>query len=355
MVNSRNTKSEILSAYKELQKEKKALEAKLKQSAKSQPTQTATAKVESTPKKSSAKTEEERMQDTISQLMGLKLGFGSSVSQLSEKLTREASNLSEVQSQVSEEVDRLTQLYDLSDIDDDTLDRLIREYEETKKQFSDEFETLKETLEQAFFEEREAWKKEREEREKFVAERNFNYEKLLERDEQEYRYDRDLLRKTEFEEYQQQQEALYRQLEETRQQQEKAWEERENGLSEREKEFEEVMAKVEAFPADKEAKIKRGKEVGRNIAIAQTKANAELRQKEIEGEKQRYELQVQSLEQTIREREIRIANLTKQLETTLKQTQELAVKAIEGAANEKSLQAVKDIALEQAKNQQRGK
>ncbi|MDC0834943.1 hypothetical protein AY599_10820 [Leptolyngbya valderiana BDU 20041] len=355
MVNSRNTKSEILAAYKELQKEKKSLEAKIKQGTKSQSENSTPSTVESNRTRASAKTEQERMQDTIAQLTGLKLGFGSSVSQLSEQLTREASQLGEVQSQVSEAIARLTQLYDLSDIQDETLDNLIREYEESEKQFSDVFETERETLEQAFFEEETAWQKEREDRHEAIAERNAEYRKACERDEREYRYDRDLQRQTDAEAYQQQQAELYRQLDETRQQQEKAWEDREKAISERETEFEEVMAKVEAFPAEKEAQIERGKEVGRNIAIAQTKANAELRQKEIEGEKQRYELQVRALEETIHDREIRIANLTQQLETTLKQTQELAVKAIEGTANEKSLQAVKDIALEQAKNQQRGK
>jgi uncharacterized protein involved in exopolysaccharide biosynthesis len=77
--------------------------------------------------------------------------------------------------------------------------------------------------------------------------------------------------------------------------------------------------------------------------------------KEVEGQKQSYELQLQSLEETIGDREARIQTLSKQLDAALKQVQDLAVKAIEGSANQNSLQAIKDIAIEQAKNQQRNK
>jgi hypothetical protein len=47
--------------------------------------------------------------------------------------------------------------------------------------------------------------------------------------------------------------------------------------------------------------------------------------------------------------------LAKQLESALKQVQDLAVKAIEGAANINSYQAVKEIAIEQAKTQMKNK
>ncbi len=50
-----------------------------------------------------------------------------------------------------------------------------------------------------------------------------------------------------------------------------------------------------------------------------------------------------------------IQGLAKQLESALKQVQDLAVKAIEGAANINSYQAVKEIAIEQAKTQVKNK
>ncbi len=50
--------------------------------------------------------------------------------------------------------------------------------------------------------------------------------------------------------------------------------------------------------------------------------------------------------------ETRLQNLSKQFESALKQVQDLAVKAIEGTSNVNySYQAIKEIALEQAKSQ----
>jgi chaperonin cofactor prefoldin len=144
-------------------------------------------------------------------------------------------------------------------------------------------------------------------------------------------------------------------LQEDREATEQQWEERERAIAEREQQFEDYKAKVEAFPQELEATVKRGKETGRNIGQYQAKVKADLYAKEVEGQKQSYELQLQSLEETIGDREARIQTLSKQLDAALKQVQDLAVKAIEGSANQNSLQAIKDIAIEQAKNQQRNK
>lgn len=148
---------------------------------------------------------------------------------------------------------------------------------------------------------------------------------------------------------------LYKQLEESQQAQEKLWAEREKSIAEREKQYAEVKAKVEAFPKELEANIKNGKENGRNIGHYQAKIKADLLSKEVDGQKQNYELRIQSLTQTIQNQESRIANLSKQLDAALKQVQDLAVKAIEGTSNANAFQSVKEIALEQAKNQQKNK
>ena len=71
----------------------------------------------------------------------------------------------------------------------------------------------------------------------------------------------------------------------------------------------------------------------------------------MEGGRRFYELRVQSLQETIQNQETRIQNLSKQLDSALKQVQDLAVKAIEGASNLNSFQTVREIAIEQAKTQ----
>ncbi|MDY7022873.1 MAG: hypothetical protein SWJ54_16255, partial [Cyanobacteriota bacterium] len=188
-----------------------------------------------------------------------------------------------------------------------------------------------------------------------IQERNENYQQSQARDVELYHYNLELQRDLDHEEYEQTQQTLYKQLDDVKQEQEKQWEEREKNIAETEKEYAEVKAKVEEFSQQLEANIKRGKETGRNIGNYQAKIKADLLAKEVEGQKQFFELRVQSLSETINNQENRIQSLSKQLDAALKQVQDLAVKAIEGTSNVSSFQAMKEIALEQAKNPQKGK
>jgi CRISPR/Cas system-associated endonuclease Cas1 len=104
-----------------------------------------------------------------------------------------------------------------------------------------------------------------------------------------------------------------------------------------------------------EAAIKKAKEEGKGIAHHQAKIKADLYAKDMEVQKRLHEQKIQSLEETIRNQEARIQSLSKQLDFALKQVQDLAVKAIEGASNASSFQSLKEITLEQAKTLQKTK
>lgn len=346
----KSTKAEILEAYNELLKEKAAPK-----------TQATTTVVEKTqvekPQVQQPKTVmnqsqslQQRMNNTLESLMKIQLGFGSAASELSEQLTTRAAKLSEIQESVAKEIEELKQLHNL-EIAEETLDTLIASYEENAKAYQSEYNQRFEVLSQEISESRNTWEKEQEEHQRTVKERDDNQQKTRQRDGAEYKYNLELERKLTQDEYEQQQKSLYKDLEEFKQAIEKQWLEREKAISEREKQFEESKAKVEAFPKEKEAAIKKASEEGKGIAHYQAKVKSDLYAKEVEGQKRFYEQRLQSLEQTIQNQESRIANLSKQLESALKQVQDLAVKAIEGTSNVNSYQAMKEIALEQAKSQ----
>ena len=80
-----------------------------------------------------------------------------------------------------------------------------------------------------------------------------------------------------------------------------------------------------------EAAVKSASGEGAGIASAQAKVNADRLAKEIDGERRVFELRVKSIEAPIKERAHQIETLSAQLSAALKQGQELAVKAIEGA------------------------
>jgi uncharacterized coiled-coil protein SlyX len=353
--NDKNTKVEILQAYEELVKEKAALKSQLEQVGQENQSvvQEQPIREQKTPMNQLSSVQE-KMNNTIESLAKIQLGFGSAANELSEQLAMKASRLEEIRGTLEAEIQQLTQLHNL-EISDDILDTLIQAYEDNSKAYQEEYSQRSEVLFQEILDQRNTWGKEQEEHQRAIKERNENLHKTRQRDVSGYKYNLELQRQLETDEYEQGQKALYKLLEELLQEIEKEWAEREKAISEREKQFEEFKAKVEAFPKDKEAAIKKATEEGKGIAHYQAKVKSDLYSKEVEGQKRFYEQRLHSLEQTITNQETRIQNLSKQLESALKQVQDLAVKAIEGTSNVNSYQAMKEIALEQAKSQVKNK
>jgi hypothetical protein len=120
-------------------------------------------------------------------------------------------------------------------------------------------------------------------------------------------------------------------------------------------EHQELVAMARAFDGELEAAVKKAEAEGTGIAKRQAKTESDLKKKDNEAIRRVFELKIQSLEETIGKQEQQIEQLSRQLEGARQQTTELAVKAIDGASNASSFEAIKEIALEQAKNTQKGK
>jgi hypothetical protein len=355
----KSTKTEILSAFDQLLQEKKSLEVQLAIAHQPEPPRNGkTATIElppptPEPAPNSVQTQQ-KMESIIAGLTGLQLNFGGAVSDLSEKLTLEVFQLQEVQQSVAAEVQQLEALHGLQAADTN-LETLIQAYEASAKTFNEALRQRQDALDQEVTQAKKTWAKEQEDQRRATKERHETFTKTRQRDTKEYTYDLTLQRKLADDEDKQAQKLLYQELEELQQTQAKQLAEREQAIVDRESQFAELKAKVEAFPKDLEATIKRAKEEGKGIANQQAKVKADLLAKEIEGSKRTYELRLDSLEETIEDQQTRLQNLAKQLDAALKQVQDLAVKAIEGASDVSSYQAIKEIALEQAKNLNKNK
>jgi DNA repair exonuclease SbcCD ATPase subunit len=357
----KNTKAEILKAFDDLMAEKEALESQAKQSP---PAQVMTAdpvkvfiKSEVGESKVASKPEslnQHKVQHTLDSLFKLQASFGSVVSELSEQLTSEALKLQDLNEDVEEEITELEELHDL-EAAEITLDRLIQDYEQSAKSLQDELESRQTEWEQQAITASKTWTQEVQAYHRTLKARNEAYEKTHQRELETYEYDLERDRKLILDTYAQEQKAQQKALEDLQEHAEKQWNDRETNLAEREKQFEEAKAKVETFPKELEAAIKRAKEEGKGIANHQAKVKSDLLAKEVEGSRLFYELRLQSLQEGIQSQDTRLQSLSTQLTAALKQVQDLAVKAIEGASNINSLQAVKEIALEQAKTQAKNK
>lgn len=356
-INSKSTKTEILAAYKELEKQKKNLEHELKNSSKTvalikqTDSPSAVNKVVPTINQNSIKD----ISNTIQSLSQIQGDFGGAISNLSEQLIIEATQLENVRKAIAFEKLELQELYQLSEVKESTFDSLIEQYQISAKKFSEELSQQQENDLQEIETLNQAWTKEQETQHRLIKTRNEEYRKTQQRDKEEYEYNLDLARDLDEEDYNQQQKLRQEELESSRQILEVQWQEKEAEIAKLEQEYTIAKDKVAAFAEQLKAKIRQAKEEGRGIGTYQTKIKADLRAREIAGETKNYELRIESLEQTIRHQASRINQLSQQLDSSLQQVQDLAVKAIEGSSNRNSFEAMKAIAMEQAKTQTKSK
>ena len=121
-------------------------------------------------------------------------------------------------------------------------------------------------------------------------------------------------------------------MQESTREKEKNWVEREKVLSDNQAEFEENQRKAAGFEEElKQAYVKAKEEAIQEVS-REAKVKADLVDKEWEGSKQGYELKVQSLQQTIGRQTEQIAEISAQLQATMKQAQDLAMKAFASKA-----------------------
>jgi hypothetical protein len=121
----KNTKAEILTAYNQLVEEKKTIEAQLRTTQKETTTPVPTPTVKEEPKATMiAVPSQDKIAYTIVSLDSLQLGFGTAVSELSEKLTTEAAKLAEIRAGVATELTDLQTLHGLEVTED--LTRLLQ-------------------------------------------------------------------------------------------------------------------------------------------------------------------------------------------------------------------------------------
>jgi len=357
------TKAQMIDAFDQLLEENKKLAAKVNQFSTSQKeTPMKVEEIAAVKPATSARQKttesgpalDNKIGQIIANLSNQDSRFGEAISELSAKLVQEVLQLAGVQQKFDQEKSQLESLYDLN-ISETTLEELIQAYLQESSVFDVEFHQKQKEHEFKIDTQKKEWQKEKEAHAASIKERDEVVKLTAQREAEEYHYQLELNRKIEAAAYEQKKKNLLQELEKLEQNTKKEWAERERQLSEVENELTYFSEKVEKFPKELDAAIQKARNEGIAIAKRQVKIRADLKAKEIEGINRVNEIQLKSLEQTVTRQSEQIQDLTKQLDAVLKQAQNLAMKAIEGASNVSSLQAMKEIALEQAKNVQKNK
>lgn len=271
------------------------------------------------------------VESIVKGLADLQLSFSAELDRLSETLESESSKLSELQRAIVVEAARLKDLQNTK-VAAEALAILKHENAETMADFEKDAAEKRTDLDENIESTRKSWAEEAEEFTASVAAYDENLTKDRAQAEADYQYDKERKEKIEADQYTEKKRLLERNLAETEAQKEKDWSAREKVLTENAEEIAELRAKVEAFPTELEEAVTKAREGGIRSATNDAKVDAELLEKEIEGNIKVYELRISSLESTITEQNAQIAKLLEQLNTASVQSQDLAVKAIEGAS-----------------------
>lgn len=238
-----------------------------------------------------------------------------------------------------------------------TVERTRQELEEQRATIEAELAAARETCEQELRERRESFEQElaaaREAREveakrheAEVAERDRRLALKREREAEQYQWTVEKERRERDAAAAQKLAEFERELTERREAFERDAEARESALAARETELRELRKKAESFPlvldksikeavAKARAEVEQAAAVERRLAEGHARNEASLLQQRIEG-----------LEAKVQEQAERLQTLTGQLDGATTKVQEIALRAIDGAAGKQALSAVREIALE---------
>ncbi len=267
----------------------------------------------------------------VKSLADLQLEFGSIVNSLSDKLGKENSKLDELNRAIEVETQYLQELQQIRTVAD-TVDILTQEHREKLRILEQDSISKRETLEKEIAQTRKDWQKEQTQYDEVVQAENELLLKQRQQETEEYQYKLENTRKINADAYEAKKRNLEREVLESTQDKDKSWAEREKMLKDNQPLFAEYQKKVAAFPVELEEAVKKAREEAIKETSQKAKVEADLFEKEWEATKQSYELKIRSLEETIQKQVEQIDGISVQLQATLKQAQDLAMRAFDGSA-----------------------
>jgi hypothetical protein len=270
--------------------------------------------------------------DTIVKGMAdLQLEFGGIIAGLSHRLTVEVEKLTEVKQSIEIETQHRSELQQVR-IVADALYIITQEHQQSLKAIEQQLTIDRENLDKEQINLRKQWERSdrdyTEQQTEFAT--NIAKERQREQDEVQYKVSRDRQLQTDI--YTATKRDREQEIQSQDREHQKQWKEREKFLKDNQKLADEHIAKIAAFPAELEEAIKKAREEAIKETSSNEKVKADLAEKEWEGNKQGYDMKIQSLELVIERQTAQIDAITVQLQTVMNQAQSLAMKAFETSA-----------------------
>ncbi|TAE70707.1 MAG: hypothetical protein EAZ85_11580 [Bacteroidetes bacterium] len=266
-------------------------------------------------------------ENIVKDLANLHIDFNKSIEELGVQLENEVNKLNDLKSSIT--VANL-QLLEVSNtkIAADALHILKLEQEAQNKIFEEnKINQLKnidtEKTNTLIF-----WEKEQKEFDSMVLERTEKLKNEREKELADYKYELENSYKIEADQFTEKKKNLERELRDIDFKKNKDWNNREKFLTQNQAKFDEYKNKIDNADNEIQEATKKAREEAIKNASREAKIRSELWEKEMDGAKQVYELQIQTLENSIEKNTSHLEKLQIELKDALTQVQSLSVKAM---------------------------
>ena len=290
----------------------------------------------------------------IENIQHIKGSITQALSALSVQQLQQVNNLEKINQDIAIEKAEAKELYNI-DLTEQTLENIFNEYENTKNTFDESFATKKKNYHDLLAEKQNTWHKEQEEYSSKKAEKIRENDLARKRENDEFEYLKKQKRAALEDAANQLAKQRRDELQALNIASQETWAAREKELVEREKNFETYKEKFEVAESEILKEVKKAEAEGKGIIEREHKVKLNLFHAENNANQRSLDLKINALKSNITNQSAQISKLTAQLENALTQSQSLALKALEGSTNAESFAAIREIAIEQAKNSSKTK
>lgn len=284
----------------------------------------------------------------VGEINNLKLEIGRLLSRIAAGLEEEVAKYDKIKKAIEVKEQELKELFEIERTAG-TLAALVEAQNQKRERFEEEMALRKEELTKEIEETRARWDRERKEHEAAWKEMLAQEQKKREREREEFLYAFAREQQLARDQFEDEKARLEKEILLKREQLSKELAEREKAVAEQERELNELRAKAAVFQQELEAAVSKAvKETTERLRL-EAKSREDLLKKEFEGEKNVFATRIESLEKTVKEQADQIARLSQQLDQSYQKVQDIAVKAIEGSSESKSLSTLQQLLAEQTR------
>jgi len=326
-VSVRNTKQEIIRAYKEVLEDLKAREK--------ESLQPETIKEEKQKKEILTRVDSMAETKITENIIRLKNQISEALAEISEKLERENLSYAQLKTAIELKQKEINELYEI-ETEAGTLAALIEGHKKIKETQKTEYENEKNRLNKDISDCRRQWQLEKESYELEQSERKLELKKKREREEEEYAYKTSRDREQEQNLFKDEQEQLKKELISQRAEfearvaeKDKELETREKNLKENELRYQELERKIASYENDLNKAVEREVTLTVERMSNEFKVREELLKQQATGEKNVMKTRIEGLEQALEQQKALIERLSAQVENSYRKVEDIALKALD--------------------------